>query len=218
MSRIPKLVIDSSAAPTELCMLGQTAGTDKSPYNPAGHRHPYTAVYSLLFARYKHAPIHFAEIGIAMGASLELWSKYFKHPEARLVGFDRDWGLLNHAKERVGDPRLHVGLMDVSVDENVKNSLENAVVAGEKYDVIIDDSSHNHEHQIRIIHEAFPLLKPGGMLIVEDIFRSTAEEEYSNLIQDELGACAEAFFVECEHKFKWSPGWDNDKLLVLVKR
>jgi predicted O-methyltransferase YrrM len=216
MSRIPKLVIDSSAAPTELCVLGQMTGTDKSPFNPAGHRHPYTAVYSLLFARYKHNPIRFAEIGVAMGASLELWSKYFKHPNAYLVGFDRDWGLLHHAKERVGDPRLHVGLMDVAVDENVKDSLENAS-AGEKYDVIIDDSSHDHEHQIRIIREAFPHLKSGGMLIVEDVFRATAEEEYSNLIQGELGACAEAFFVECEHTYKWSPGWDNDKLLVLVK-
>jgi predicted O-methyltransferase YrrM len=106
--------------------------------------------------------------------------------------------------------------MDVSVDENVRDSLLYAS-CGELYDVIIDDSSHDHGHQIRIIHEAFPLLRPGGMLIIEDIFRATAEEEYETLIQGELGACAEAFFVECEHKYKWSPGWDNDKLLVLIK-
>jgi predicted O-methyltransferase YrrM len=105
--------------------------------------------------------------------------------------------------------------MDVSVDGSVRDALAKAATG--IYDLIIDDSSHTHEHQIRIIREALPLVKPGGMLIIEDIFRSTPEEEYEKLIGPELAACAEAFFIDCEHKNKWSPGWDNDRLLVLIK-
>jgi hypothetical protein len=64
---------------------------------------------------------------------------------------------------------------------------------------------------------AFPLLKQGGLLIVEDIFRSTPEDEYAREIKDVLEKCSASYFVMCEHKDRWSPGWDNDKLLVLVK-
>lgn len=216
MSIIPRLVIDSTAAPTELCMIGHETGTDKTPYNLHGHRHPYTAVYSLLFARYKHQPVRFAEIGVAMGASTELWSKYFRHPSAKLAAFDCDEKLLQQVQARVSDTRLELGQMDVSVDNSVREALKQ-VGRGEKYDIIIDDSSHNHEHQIRIIKESFPLLNSGGMLIIEDIFRATAEEDYEKHILEELGACAEAFFIDCEHRNKWSPGWDNDKLLILIK-
>ena len=216
MPIIPRLVIDSTAAPTELCLVGHKAGTDKSPYNPLGHRHPYTAVYSMLFASLKYKPIRFAEIGVAMGASAEMWSQYFRHAATKLCLFDCDRALLEAVRARVSDPRIRTDVMDVSVDGDVGRGIATAAEE-EGFDVIIDDSSHNHEHQIRIIREAFAHLKPGGMLIIEDIFRSTAEQEYEELIQGELAACAEAFFIECEHKNKWSPGWDNDKLLVLVK-
>lgn len=213
---IPRLVIDSTAGTTLMCLYGAEAGTDKSPYNMAGHRHPYTPVYSLLFGRLRDKPMRMAEIGLAMGASAEMWCKYFQHPETVIIGFDRDEQLSRGAQERVGDHRFRTGLMDVSVDGAVRKSLE-ASTSGSPLDILIDDSSHNHEHQIRIIREAFPFVKSGGMLIIEDIFRSTAQEEYENLIRPELAGCTEAFFIDCEHARKWSPGWDNDRMLVLIK-
>ena len=216
---IPRLVIDSTAALTDLCVLGYEAGTDKSPFNPRGHRHPYTAVYTMLFAPLRNRAIRFAEIGVAMGASAEVWSRYFTAPGTKLCFFDSDKGLLEGTEQRVGDARITTGLMDVSVDGDVVRAL--GVAAGEgggdPYDVIIDDSSHNYEHQIRIIKEAFPRLKSGGMLIIEDIFRAEEEDRYTRAIQEELKGCAAAYFVMCEHANKFSPGWDNDKLLVLVR-
>jgi predicted O-methyltransferase YrrM len=129
--------------------------------------------------------------------------------------FDRDQDFLTHAEKLVGS-RVKTSLMDVAVDGDVDRALKAS--CSELYDVIIDDSSHEHGHQIRIIKEAFPLLKDGGMLIVEDIFRATDEEEYTREIRDILPQCAAAYFVVCDHKDRWSPGWDNDKLLVLVKK
>jgi len=192
-------------------MLGKATGTDKSPYNTVAHRHPYTAVYSMLFAPLKSRAIRFAEIGVAMGRSAILWNLYFTHPETEIHMFDSDANFL----ERVAKfdcPRIRTAIMDVSVDGDVARALKE-----EPYDVILDDSSHNYDHQIRIIKEAFPKLKVGGTLIIEDIFRNEAEDRYTLAIPEILAQCSATYFVVCEHTARWSPGWDNDKLLVLVK-
>ena len=211
---IPRLVIDSSDAMTELCFLGKATGTDKSPYNTRTHRHPYTAVYNMLFSPFKNKPVNFAEIGVAAGSSAVLWNLYFKSTDTRIHMFDSDQNFLDHAKDFVG-ARCSFAKMDVSVDGDVERALKESHPG--EYDVILDDSSHNHGHQIRIIKEAFPLLRQGGLLIVEDIFRSTAEDEYTRELGSILPLCSAAYFVVCEHKDRWSPGWDNDKLLILVK-
>ena len=217
---IHRLVIDSSDALTELCFLGNVAGTDKSPcVHPTGrprHRHAYTAVYTMLFASLKSRPIHFAEIGVAGGHSALLWDMYFKHPDTMIHMFDRDENFLRNGQDLVNSQGVKFSLMDVGVDGDVTRALKESNPAA-LYDVVIDDSSHEHAHQIRIIKETFPLLKQGGILIVEDIFRATAEDDYTKELKDVLPLCSAAYFVVCEHKDRWSPGWDNDKLLVLVK-
>jgi len=211
---IGRLVIDSSDMQSELCTMGRVVRTDKSPYNTVAHRHPYTAVYTMLFASFKNKPIKFAEIGVAMGASAALWDGYFAHEDTQIKMFDRDENFLENAARLTGS-RVSYSLMDVEKDGDVRRALLDSSL--EPYDVILDDSSHNFDHQIRIVKEAFPLLKQGGLLIVEDIFRSTEEDKYSAALADVLYECSTAYFVVCEHKHRWSPGWDNDKLLVLVK-
>jgi predicted O-methyltransferase YrrM len=210
---IPRIVIDSTAVTSELCSLGRAAGTDKSPYNTVAHRHPYTAVYSMLFAPLKNRALRFAEIGVAGGASAMMWDNYFTNPAADLRMFDSDLNFLANGRGLVGS-RFTFAQMDVAKDGDVGRAL-----AVGDYDVIIDDSSHNFEHQIRIIKEAWPHIKSGGMLIVEDIFRSRPDEDYAKEIfaAEILEECSAAYFVMCEHAARWSPGWDNDKLLVLVK-
>jgi predicted O-methyltransferase YrrM len=213
MMSLPRVIIDSTHANTELCELGKVCGTDKSPYNVVRHRHPYTAVYSMLLAPLKNKALKFAEIGVATGNSALLWDLYFTNPDARINMFDRDEDFLSHGRSLVGR-RFTFDRMDVSKDGDVARALGTG-----DYDFIIDDSSHEHGHQIRIIKEAWPLLKSGGTLVVEDIFRSTPEDEYTREIYEAgiLEQCSAAYFVMCEHKDRWSPGWDNDKLLVLVK-
>ena len=205
---INRLVIDSSESITELCLLGKATGTDKSPYNTVAHRHPYTSVYTMLFAPLKNKPIVFGEIGVAMGASALLWRIYFRNAEIYM--FDRDQALLDHAAQRCKP--IHTRLMDVGVDGGVSSALD-----GIQFDVLIDDSSHDFNHQIRIIKEAHPFLKPGAMLIIEDVFRNRDEADYEAHLKEMKDVFSTAYFVVCEHKDKWSPGWDNDKMLVLVK-
>lgn len=214
---LPRIVVDSSDAVTDLCMLGKLTGADKSPYNEVGHRHPYTAVYHMLLSPLRTKAIRFAEIGVAGGASAYIWDAYFPNKDTQICLFDRDANFLENCKGKMS-ARARFELMDVGVKGDIHRAL--VAAAGDEagnYDVIIDDSSHEFPHQINIALEAFPLLKSGGMLIIEDIFRITDEKQYVEELESILPQCAAAYFVVCEHNLRWSPGWDNDKLLVLVK-
>lgn len=210
--KIQHIVIDTTQSITELCRIGQYFGTDKSPYNrvPGGHRHPYTSVYSMLLSPLRNKPIQFAEIGIAYGASVGMWSNFFTN--ARLCFFDRDENFIKRIRQENGNPYL--GLMDVAVDGDVTRALTDA---SGQFDVILDDSSHDFNHQIRIAKEAFPFVKPGGYLLIEDVFRTRNGIDYEVALEEILEQCSMAYFAVCNHEERYSPGWNNDKILVLIK-
>ncbi len=209
---IPTFKLDSSRAPTELCFLGAKCETDKSPFNRAGHRHPYTPFYSMLFAHYKNKPVRFAEIGIAVGSSVAMWCEYFK--SGQLYFFDRDASFLKHAAS-FGYGNAKFSLMDVSDSTSIRDALE---ATGGELDILLDDSSHDIWHQKDILREALPFMKSGGILLVEDVFRNLSDEEYMRIIDPIKDQLAFYAFFEMEHINKWSPGWDNDKILMLVKK
>jgi len=208
---VQHMVIDTTGTYTELCEIAAKIGIDKSPYTKrdGAHRHPYTGVYSMLFSPLKNKEIRFAEIGIAGGGSVILWNHYFK--QAKFHFFDCDEGFLNNSRS-FGLPGSTFERMDVSKDGDIKRAL-----GTELYDVILDDSSHLVDDQIRIIKEAFPVVKSGGYIIIEDIYRTESEEKYINALKDVLHNFSEAYFVVCNHEERYSPGWNNDKLLVLVR-
>jgi hypothetical protein len=210
---IPTLVIDSTYCSTELCAIGKAFGTDKSPYNERGHRHPYTPVYNMLFSQYKNKPIKFAEIGVAGGASVVMWNVYFQN--ASFYFFDRDQNFLNNIKPFVENERNNFGLMDVRDISGMKLSFESI---GGDLDILLDDSSHNIDDQNKIIHAALPYIKSGGMIIIEDIDRIIKNEDYYNIIKDIEHEFSFISFILTEHKNRYSPGYDNDKLLLLVKK
>jgi len=213
MKMIPTLVIDSTNCITELCCLGQYYNTDKSPYNVAGHRHPYTPVYSMLMAKYKNQPIRFAEIGVAGGASVNMWYNYFE--KGNFYFFDRDQSFLNNAESLVGKEKCSFLLMDVTKAESVRDSLE---LTGGNLDILLDDSSHNPDDQYHIIREGLPFVKSGGMIIIEDVERSKEDSVYEHILKGIDHEFSFISFILTEHNNKYSPGWNNDKLLVLIKK
>ena len=214
MKKIQSITVDSTGAETHLCMLGSNYKTDKSPYNDAGHRHPYTAVYSLFFSRFRFQPVRFVEIGIAGGNSILLWRTYFTHKDTHIFGFDRDKNFLENTLN-FGLPGVSVGEMDVYEEDSIRKGLE---ATGGNLDVLLDDSSHGLVDQIRIIKQGLPFVKPGGLIVIEDIFRDTPEEKYEEGLADVLDQFSLAMFVTTEHERRYSPGWNNDKLLFLVKK
>jgi hypothetical protein len=212
--KIQSITIDSTLTKSELCELGAGYGTDKSPYNKISHRHPYTAVYSLLLSRFRDQPVRFVEIGIAGGASVAMWGMYFKNPNKNLFFFDRDENFIRQAAS-FHIPDTHCLEMDVTKEDSIVSGLR---AIGGDLDILLDDSTHGILEQVKIIKMGLPYVKPGGMIIVEDIFKRTPEEEYQNALADVLDEFSFATFIVCDHKDRWSPDWDNDKLLVLVKK
>ena len=213
MNSIPSIVIDSTNALTELCYMGKLTRTDKTPYNENGHRHPYTAVYSLLFGSLRYRECKFAEIGVAGGASVVLWNNYFKN--ASFYFFDRDTDFLNNASNYVPKEKNTFTEMDVKNRSSIVKGLE---ATGGELDILLDDSTHTREDQILIIKEGLPFVKSGGIIIIEDVYRNESEENYLNELKDVLDNFSQVFFITTDHALRYSPGWDNDKLLVLIKK
>ena len=212
---IPTLVIDSSKCLTDLCIIGSNCRTDKSPLNQLGHRHPYTPVYSLLLSSFRYQNIKFAEIGVANGASVLMWNMFFE--KGTFYFYDRDQNFLDNAKKIVPTQNNTFGIMDVIKPESIKECLESACVDG-KLDILLDDSSHNPNDQYHIIHESLPYIKSGGMIIIEDISRDEAEESYIKILKDIYDEFSFVSFILTEHQNKFCGEWNNDKLLVLIKK
>lgn len=215
--RCNSIVIDSTHAVSELCVFCAKAGTDKCVLNKnnKAHRHPYTVPYTLLFEPLRAKPIKFLELGVFRGASVIAWRNYFKR--ARLYGYDNDDAALATIPSL---PHTFMSNVDVSNKETLVKALERDTTDGELFDVILDDAAHNVTHQTLLIQEGLRFVKPGGLLIIEDVFRDRPEAEYIPALEAAIAADAISFytFIVCDHVDRWSPGWNNDKMLVLFRK
>jgi hypothetical protein len=127
-------------------------GTDKSSLH-----HNYTKHYSRYFDPMRQDKLKLLEIGVDKGFSLKSWKEYF--PNAELVGLD----ILDLKKFE--EDRIHVEMGDQRDTDFLKK-------VNDKYgpfDIIIDDGSHHNEDMKASFDFLFPLLKPGGMYVVEDL-------------------------------------------------
>jgi hypothetical protein len=167
----------------------------------------------MLMGQYKRKPVRFAEIGVAGSASVRMWNNYFEN--GTFYFFDRDQGFLDGGIAAVGTEKSSFLLMDVTKAESVRESLEKT---GGNLDILLDDSSHNPDDQYHIIREGLPFVKSGGMIIIEDVERSKEDSVYENIIKGIDHEFSFISFILTEHSNKYSPGWNNDKLLVLVKK
>jgi len=208
---INSISIDSTNSMTELCFLGVKYPTDKSPYNTDKnlHKHAYTSIYNLLFSNIRYNDLRIGELGILENHSMLSWREFF--PNAQLYGFE--W-FDNRLHKAIADniPNCIYSKMDVTNPESIEEGLVNA---GSEFDILMDDSTHVFEDQINFINIAYKHLKPGGFLIIEDIFISANEEDYSEAINHLSDYFSSATFIFANHDLKHSPGWNNDKLFVL---
>lgn len=206
--KINSLTIDSSKSRTDLCELGIKYPTDKCPYNTVSwHKHPYTAVYNILFSNIRYNKLNIAELGVLDSSSMKCWREYF--PNANLFGFDWDKDCLEKGK----DLKLYNTKYNF-IDVKNPESLNNVLSEYEKFDIISEDTSHLFEDQINVCKIAHKYLKPGGTLIIEDISRDRSEEDYAKELADINEYYSSIAFIITEHELRFSEGWNNDKLLV----
>lgn len=201
---------------SELCEIGKKYDTDKSSQRnnvtDSRHCHPYTLFYDGLFKNRKEEHLKIAELGILDGASLLMWNEYFKNAE--IYGFEYNDDLINNFKQKFNNQQITLANINVTNKESIVNAFINLNVL---YDIIIEDTTHQFEDQIRVIENTYLYLKPGGMLIIEDIFKSYNETDYIDRLTPILQHFQDYYFVELDHNNKNSTGWNNDKLFILIK-
>jgi predicted O-methyltransferase YrrM len=211
------LTINYHSESSELCEIGKKYDTDKSSQRSHithyRHCHPYTLFYDSLFKNRRNEPLQIAELGILYGGSLLMWKDYFKH--ATIYGFECNDKLIDKFKKNCDNDRITLAKIDVKHADSIIDAFRTLNVM---YDIIIEDTTHKFEDQLRVIEHVHPYLKPGGILIIEDIFKSVDVNDYRIALQSLLHHFQTYYFVELDHVNKYSAQWNNDKLFVLVKR
>jgi predicted O-methyltransferase YrrM len=218
-SAVNRVIFDSNECTTDLCRIGARFKTDKSPLNdiseaPLKFRHAYTPIYDLLLAPMRHKPITVAEIGIFYAAGLLMFRDYFS--EAKIYGFEFNLQLIENAKK--------LQMRDTSIDFiDVADSAEIDKAFGrteEKYDLIVDDATHRVDDQVRVIRCCTKFLKRGGILIIEDIFDDSRapEHKFTEVLSDVGNEYCSVNFLLPKNRATMTGEWNNEKLLVMIKK
>lgn len=176
--------------------------------------HSYLPVYDRLLASLRQQDFTLVEFGIDQGNSMRLWLDYFTR--ARIVGIDE--GDANVEKVRELDPRcLPFCLMQE--DPAVADVLKSYPPT-----VIIDDAGHRWHAQYACFLQCWPLLRPGGYYIVEDINNEIAvlphSDAGSSVLANWLPLLTRrdlSYTIYGEHKTGFGDYRDDDILLVMKK-
>ncbi len=126
--------------------------------------HSYVESYERLLAPFKDKPCKLLEIGVNFGGSAIMWHNYLR--KSKLVLLDNRNVLMPHIKAAMNPNRwrLHVGnAYSPKIVAKMKKAHPNG------FDIIIDDGPHSTESQQFVLTYYLPLLKNGGVLIIEDI-------------------------------------------------
>jgi hypothetical protein len=152
----------STDAPESLLDIGRRHGTDKA--------HPERVMlpaYDHHLSEARESSITLVEIGVLDGNSLRMWRDYF--PRGNINGVD-----ISPAAARHEDKRHRIRVFIGSQGD--ADFLEKMIDEIGRPDVVIDDGSHRAQHQITSLLTLWPLVKPGGWYIVEDIHTSYLPE------------------------------------------
>ena len=132
--------------------------------------HNYLSVYEKLFSPLRDREINIFEVGYQYGGSCRLWEKYF--PLAHIKAIDIK---SKATEEEIGAAAVYKIKTDIKTGSRVSMEIRNIMDLDTTYfknfplDIAIDDGSHKIEDQVHFIKIAYPALREGGILIIEDI-------------------------------------------------
>jgi len=141
----------------------------------------YLGYYDALFGPLRQLPVSILEIGVQNGGSLDTWSEFFKSGQ-RFVGCDINpkCGSLKY-----DDPRISV----VVGDANTPSGYQAIRAISSDFDIVIDDGSHLSMDVLNSFVNYFPMVKPGGLYVVEDT-HTIYFDQYGGGILNDHGAYA----------------------------
>lgn len=126
--------------------------------------HTYLEAYDEVFAPYKSKTVNILEIGNNGGGSIDMWDDYFD--DAQIYGLEiNDLECLHKLNER---ENVHITM---GIDAYTHNAINKFFKEDIRFDIIIDDGSHLPLHQLFVLTDWAPMLKQGGLIVIEDIQR-----------------------------------------------
>lgn len=156
--------------------------------------HSYIRIYEWLFAEYRDKPVALLEFGIQNGGSLEIYAKYFSNPEI-IVGCDIDpkCRLLRYP------PGTRVVIGDCTDDDTRRRIAD----VSPSFDFVIDDGSHVCGDVIEAFLKYFPLVRPGGAYVIEDLHTSYWEQWGGGLFRRKSSIGFLKLLVDAIHAEHW---------------
>lgn len=135
----------------------------KGDWPDKGSTHSYIEVYEELLAPYRHTAKNILEIGLMSGESLRMWAEYF---DGNVHGIDCDIKPINglaDLTEAIAEG-YNISIGDATSEWDI-----NKFYNGIKFDVVIDDASHNLMDQLKIYYNLKPHMNKGSLYFIEDI-------------------------------------------------
>jgi SAM-dependent methyltransferase len=121
----------------------------------------YLEQYDEKLKKYQDLPIKLLEIGVLNGGSLEIFSKYFSNAKL-ILGCDID----PKCKNLKYNKDENIILINGDVNDSKTKEI---IVEHSKFDIILDDGSHNSDDVVKTFCNYFNYLKDGGLYIIEDL-------------------------------------------------
>ena len=124
---------------------------------PTKRLHDYLPYYWLHFRDIREQVTAFLEIGVESGRSLFMWEEFF--PNAMIYGLD----INPECKQFEGGRRkIYIG------SQANPELLQKIVADAGRFDVIIDDGSHQVVHQLTSFNHLFAAMTSHGIYVIED--------------------------------------------------
>lgn len=200
-------MIPADTSETLLCEIAYRHGSDKCPRI----LHTYTPHYHRLFGSFRDRIESLLEIGIGNpatmnehlqkvgrayrpGASLRMWREYF--PNAQIHGCDIDRNVLFE------EDRIRTHYVDQSRTDSL---LALSSRLDQPVDIILDDGSHEGAHMCTSLAALWPILKPDGFYIIEDIHRDARLVLETSPVVEAIKK--DSYFFEYRGPSQWA--WDD---------
>jgi len=119
----------------------------------------YFEIYDRHFNRFRGREVNALEIGVYSGGSLEMWRDYFG-PRSHIYGVDIQPKCKPYEARSIN---ISIG------DQADRNFWKHFKAKTPSLDIVIDDGGHEPEQQVVSFEELFPLLRPGGLYVCEDL-------------------------------------------------
>jgi len=133
--------------------------TDKGDLLPSGNR--YANFYENWFSKIQNSATNICEIGVDYGGSLKSYYDYFQNTQI--------FGLDINDKSLYNNDRIKTFILDQSKPQELDSFVNYCKSNNIQFDFILDDGSHDVEHQQLTFGILFELVKPNGFYIIEDL-------------------------------------------------